>query len=197
MHQYATSQQQIAALLNSEEKAKVPKCCSLAVQASSGQVYDPQLSLCGQSIPHLGNGTFKFLGAPVTVYNSQEKARSALLEKLETMLVKVDATLLTSRQKLKLYKDAVCPCLTWDLSLVRSWGACLGSNGGRECGTEGHINWLATWPKPHSAGTDLRIIGTHAAVLWSQTVLALPNHMMRFALSSVTDTLPHNANLQL
>ena len=42
----------------------------------------------------------------------------ALLDKLETVLVNVDATLLTSHQKLRLYKDAVCPRLMWDLSLV-------------------------------------------------------------------------------
>ena len=63
---------------------KVPKCCSLAVQASSGRVYDPQLQLCGQTIPFIGSSTFRFLGAPATINNSQEKARCALLEKLQT-----------------------------------------------------------------------------------------------------------------
>ena len=34
-------------------KAKVPKCCNMAVQASTGRVYDPQLSQCGQTIPFI------------------------------------------------------------------------------------------------------------------------------------------------
>ena len=105
-------------------KPKIPKCCSMAVQASKGQVYDPQLSLCGQTIPFIGTSTFKFLGAPVTIHDSQDKAKSALLEKLHTMLSKVDTTLLSSRQKLRLFRDAVCPRLTWDLPLANlpiSW----------------------------------------------------------------------------
>ena len=79
-------------------KPKVPKCCSMAVQASTAQVYDPQLYLCGQTIPFIGNSTFKFLGAPVTIHDSQDKAKSSLLEKLHNMLSKVDATLLSSLQ---------------------------------------------------------------------------------------------------
>ena len=41
------------------------------------------------------------------------------------MLSKVNTTLLSSRQKLRLFRDAVCPRLTWDLSLANlpnSWG---------------------------------------------------------------------------
>ena len=40
------------------------------------------------------------------------------------MLSRVDATLVTSQQKLRLFRDAVCPRLTWDLSisdLPNSW----------------------------------------------------------------------------
>ena len=60
----------------------------------------------------------------MTILNSQYKAKSALLEKLQTMLSKVDTTLLSSRQKLRLFRDAVCPRLTWHLSLANlpiSW----------------------------------------------------------------------------
>ena len=79
-------------------KPKVPKCCSLAVQASSGRVYDPQLQLCGQTIPFIGSSTF--------------------------LLSKVDATQLTSHQKLRIYRDGISARLTWDLStadLPISW----------------------------------------------------------------------------
>ena len=54
----------------------------------------------------------------MTVHDGLEKAKTALPEKLQTMLSKVDATILTTHQKLRLYKDAICPRLTWDLSLV-------------------------------------------------------------------------------
>ena len=36
-----------------------------------------------------------------------------------------------------------------------------------------------------------------SAELWSQVVLTLPDHAMRFALNSVTVTLPHSSNLNL
>ena len=82
-------------------KPKVPKCCSMAVQASTGRVYDPQLSLCGQTILFIGSSTFRFLGAPVTIHDSQDKAKSALLEELQAMLSKVGTALLSSRQALQ------------------------------------------------------------------------------------------------
>ena len=72
----------------------------------------PQLSLCGQTIPFTGTSTFRFLGAPVTIHDSQDKVKSVLLKKLQTMISKVDATLLSSHQKLRLFRDAVCPSLT-------------------------------------------------------------------------------------
>ena len=99
-------------------KPKVSKCCSLAVQTFTGRVYNLQLQLCRQTIPFIGSGTFRFLGAPVTIHNSQEKARCALLEKLQTLLSKVGATLLTSRQKLRIHRDGFFPQLTWDVSTV-------------------------------------------------------------------------------
>ena len=76
------------------------------------RVYDPKLTLCGQDIPFIGNTTFRFLGAPVSVHNIHEKVRSDIVTKLESMLSQVDATLVTCRQKLRLYRDAICPRLT-------------------------------------------------------------------------------------
>ena len=99
-------------------KPKVPKCYSLAVQASSGRMYVPQLSLCRQTIPFIGSSTFRLLGTPGTVHNSQEKARAALIKKLQTLLSNVDVTQLTSHQKLRVFRDGVCPRLTWDISTV-------------------------------------------------------------------------------
>ena len=46
-------------------------------------------------------------------------------------------------------------------------------------------------------GQTVRQFEDRAADLWSQTILTSPDHMMRFALNAMTDTLPHNANLHL
>ena len=282
-------------------KPKVPKCCSLAVEASSGKAYDPQLSLCGERIPFIGNTTFKFLGAPVSVHNIQEETRSTLSAKLERLLSRVDATLVTGQQKLRLFRDAVCPRLTWDLSIadlpiswveknldvmvtrfLKRWtGLARSADTSRlylpkslgglqlplpstlykklQCAKAATlmssrdplIRHLATRDtlaeaeaqrkslKPYQQvveamhadpganrkataalakemvverdtqtrldhckslpvqGQTARLFQDRAAELWSQMVLALPDHVMRFALNSVTDTLPHNSNLSL
>ena len=48
-------------------KAKVPKCRSLVIQASTGKRTTPGLSIAGQTIPAVEDNTFKFLGMPVRV----------------------------------------------------------------------------------------------------------------------------------
>ena len=97
--------------------ANVPKCVCLAKQASTGKPYDPKLVLNGQPIPYIGDSTFTFLGAPVNINDTDHHARNDLCKKLTRRLEKVDATLLSRQQKLLLYKLAVCPRLTWDLSV--------------------------------------------------------------------------------
>ena len=52
-------------------KAKVPKCRSLVIQASTGRRITPNLSIGGQTIPPVEDDTFKFLGMPVRVYKKQ------------------------------------------------------------------------------------------------------------------------------
>ena len=98
-------------------KANIPKCVSLAVRASSGKPYDPKLTLNGEVIPYIGDRTFHFLGAPVCIHGTETQAREGLLRKLTSLLEKVDATLVSRQQKLKLYKLAICPRLTWELSV--------------------------------------------------------------------------------
>ena len=46
-------------------------------------------------------------------------------------------------------------------------------------------------------GQTMRQFQDRAAELWAHVVTSLPESTMRFALNSVTDTLPHNANLHL
>ena len=99
-------------------KVKVPKCCSLAIHASSGKPYDPQLLLNDKVIPYISTTTFTFLGSPITVHSNEMEVRKVLLEKLERLLMKVDATSVTRQQKCKLYKMAVLPRLAWYLSIT-------------------------------------------------------------------------------
>ena len=97
--------------------ANVPKCVCLAIQGSTGKPYDPKLMLNGQAIPYIGDSTFTFLGAPVNIHSVNSSARESLLEKLSSMMKKVDATLISRQQKLLLFKVGICPRLTWDLSI--------------------------------------------------------------------------------
>jgi len=99
-------------------KANVPKCVSLAIRASSGTPYNPELTLDQETIPYIGDSTFLFLGAPISIHNTRAQAKDALLKKLDSLLQKVDVCLITRQQKLKLFKACICPRLTWDLSVA-------------------------------------------------------------------------------
>ena len=98
-----------------ELKAKVPKCRSMAIQASTGKRVSPTLTISGSEIPPAEDGAFKFLGMPVRVYNSNDDARSSLRGSLQQMLTAIDQTPLFRQQKLRLYKHGVCPRLSWPL----------------------------------------------------------------------------------
>ena len=53
-----------------------------------------------------------------------DEARSALKDRLSQTLSKIDSTPLTHQQKLHLFKDGVCPTLSWSLlteDLLTSW----------------------------------------------------------------------------
>ena len=98
-------------------RANVPKCVGVAIKASTGRAYNPNLTLSGQPIPYLGDTTFRFLGAPVAIHSTSAETREHLITKLSTMLQKVDDTAITRQQKLKIFKVSICPRLTWDLSI--------------------------------------------------------------------------------
>ena len=105
-------------------KAKVPKCHSLALQASTAKKYDPKLHLYGQPIHFIGNHAIKFLGMKVQVPFDFQTCKDSLAAKLSTMLEKVDAVPISSHQKRLLYRAAVCPRLNWDFmvnQLPISW----------------------------------------------------------------------------
>ena len=96
-------------------RAKVPKCRSLVLQASSGRRVIPTLTINGDRIPTSEDGEFKFLGMPVRLHSSNDEARSALKGSLQRMLSAIDESPLTRQQKLRLYKHGVCPRLSWPL----------------------------------------------------------------------------------
>ena len=101
-------------------RAKAPKCHCLTIQASSGK----STAHSGEEIQHIENDKFKFLGMPVRIYHNNREARSALKDRLSQMLRKIDSIPLTRQQKLRLFKDGVCPRLSWSLlteNLPTSW----------------------------------------------------------------------------
>ena len=77
-------------------KAKVPKCRSMVIQASTGRRVNPGLSMVGEDIPPVENDNFKFLGMPVCFYKDNNAARMFLKQ----MLVSIEEVPLTRQQKL-------------------------------------------------------------------------------------------------
>ena len=106
---------------------KVPKCCVLSLQSRRPQnnlFSNPKLTLGDEEIPFLGDETIPFLSMPVTKLMLTASHRESLLQKLQNLLEKVDSSPVTTKQKLKLYKDAICPRLSWGfrvLELPISW----------------------------------------------------------------------------
>ncbi len=98
-------------------KAKVPKCHSLGIQASSGRPFDPHLSLGGKTIPFMGQQPIKFLGSTIQIPLDTAAIRNQLIDKLRRLLECVDRTPVTRQQKLLLYRAGICPRLNWDLTV--------------------------------------------------------------------------------
>ena len=114
-------------------RAKIQKCTSLGIQASTGRKIDPKLTLSDKTIPFAEQGV-KFLGMMVEIPHDPAKTRNNILSQLLRMLNKIDACPLTRKQKLLLYKAGVCPRLSWQLTIEElpiSW-------------VEKHANSLAT-----------------------------------------------------
>ena len=99
-------------------KAKSSKCQCLAIEASTGKTFDPKLQIQGEKIQFIGRQPIKFLGGTIQVPNNPSLTRGNILAKLETLLTHVDQTLVTRKQKLKLYRLGICPRLSWDLTIA-------------------------------------------------------------------------------
>ena len=94
-------------------KAKVPKCHSVAIEASTGKPIDPHLKLDGKEIPFLGQTSIKFLGLSISIPRNTNDIRRNLVSLLDKMLKTIDNIPVTRKQKLRLFTDGVCPRLSW------------------------------------------------------------------------------------
>ena len=97
-------------------KAKVPKCRSLALKR--GKPISPTLVLNSLQVPPVDE-VIKFLGMPLSGTLSDDQQCQHLQNKFCNLLKKVDKTLLSRHQKLKMYKIGICPRLHWDLMVIQ------------------------------------------------------------------------------
>lgn len=74
----------------SHMEAKVSKCQSLAIEASTGKVYDPELKIGGGEIPSVGKSPVRFLGGTIQVPRNPSLARETITNKLASLLLQVD-----------------------------------------------------------------------------------------------------------
>lgn len=108
-------------------KPKVSMCRALGLHsrtAQSSRFFNPQLSLCSEKIPFLDSDTILLLGMPVTSIMSTTGHQEVLSAKLLDLPNCVDSSPVTTKQKIRLYRDGVCPRLTWGfrvLELPISW----------------------------------------------------------------------------
>ena len=112
--------------------AKVPKCHSLALQASTA-LFNPNLPLYEQPIHFIGTKPSGFWVLPFRVPLNSHTTKSQLALKLKSMLEKVDKVPVTTRQKLLLYRAAICPRLNWDFVV---------NNLPILCTLEAEVTWL-------------------------------------------------------
>ena len=97
-------------------KAKIPKCTSLGLQASTGKKINPGLTLGSASIP-FAEQPVKFLGMRVEIPYNQSKSKAIITTELKRMFQRIDLCPLTMKQKLHLYRFGVCPRLSWLLTI--------------------------------------------------------------------------------
>ena len=95
---------------------KVPKCRFLSLHRGCVAV-NHSLSLAGVPVPSVIETPMKFLGSPITANLDTLDHRSAILSQLSSYLLRVDSSLVSRRQKLKLYNLAICSRISWNLSI--------------------------------------------------------------------------------
>ena len=95
---------------------KVPKCRFLSLHRGCVAV-NHSLSLAGVPVPSVIETPMKFLGVPITANLDTLLHRSAILSQLSSYLLGLDSSLVSRRQKLKLYNLAICSRISWNLSI--------------------------------------------------------------------------------
>ena len=98
-------------------KPAVNKCQCVSLESSSDHVVDPNLSLIGDKIPFVGREPVHFLGGTIQIPSSQQLAKDHIFLKISRLLSRVDATPITRKQKLRLYRLGICLRITWDLTI--------------------------------------------------------------------------------
>ena len=98
-------------------KPKVWKCQYVAHEASRGRVFDPNLTLAGEKISFIGKEPVRFLSGTTQIPTDPHIARRHIQQRLATLMSRVDATAVTRKQKICLYKLDVCLRITRELTI--------------------------------------------------------------------------------
>ena len=96
-------------------KAKVSECAAISICGQTGKTRNPNLILSDKMIPYLGNKSVSFLGLPINAEMAYIKEQ--LAQKLKKFLTVTNTSPLSRQQKLRVYKNVICPRLSWLLSL--------------------------------------------------------------------------------
>ena len=99
-------------------KAKVSKCAATSINGQTGCTTNPGLHISHEKIPFLGNNSTSFLGLPINATLSLDSIKQQIHSKLEGFLTATDQSPLSRQQKLKIYRLAICPRLTWLLAMA-------------------------------------------------------------------------------
>lgn len=81
-------------------KPKVSKCSCVALESSTGRVFDPHLTLAGEQIPFTGNEPVHVLGGIIQIPNNLHRPREHIKQKLTILMSRVDAVPVIRKQKL-------------------------------------------------------------------------------------------------
>ena len=98
-------------------KPAINKCQCVSLESLTGHVVDPNLNLVGEKIPLVGRESVHFLGGTIQFPSTQQLAKDHILKTITNLLTRVDATPVTRKQKLRLYRLGICLRITWDLTV--------------------------------------------------------------------------------
>lgn len=78
---------------------------------------DHKLYIVGEVIPGLEGSQFTFLGMPIQVPSDLTSSKLSFMAALERMLQAIDNVPVSQSQKLRLFKQGLCPRLLWPFTL--------------------------------------------------------------------------------